>query len=68
VLSREEYKGMILPHYYAATVVLANPDGALKIGMSGTARIYVDRGWRERRSLAGFGWEDLRNFLNRKFW
>jgi hypothetical protein len=48
--------------------LLANPDGALRIGMSGTARIYADRDWRERRSLAGFAWEHLRNFLARKLW
>jgi putative peptide zinc metalloprotease protein len=68
VISKQQYKGMILPHYYAATVLLANPDGALKIGMSGTARIYADRDWRERRSLAGFAWEHLRNFLEQKLW
>jgi len=67
-MSTQEYKGMILPHYYAATVLLPNPDGVLKIGMSGTARIYADRNWRERRSLAGFVWEDLRNFLSQKVW
>ena len=68
VISKQEYKGMILPHYYAATVLLANPDGALRIGMSGTARIYADRDWRERRSLAGFAWEHLRNSLEQKLW
>jgi multidrug resistance efflux pump len=68
VISKQQYKGMILPHYYAATVLLANPDGALRIGMSGTTRIYADRDWRERRSLAGFAWEHLRNFLEQKLW
>ena len=68
IISKQEYKGMILPHYYAATVLLPNPDGALRIGMSGTARIYADRGWRERRSLAGFAWEHLCNFLEQKLW
>jgi putative peptide zinc metalloprotease protein len=68
VISKQDYKGMILPHYYAATVLLQNPDGALRIGMSGTARIYRDRNWRERRSLAGFAWEGFRNFLQQKLW
>jgi putative peptide zinc metalloprotease protein len=68
VISTQEYKGVILPHYYAATVLLANPGGELKIGMSGTARIYADQGWRERRSLAGFTWEQVRNFLQQKIW
>lgn len=68
VISKQQYKGMILPHYYAATVLLANPNGALRIGMSGTARIYADRDWRDRRSLAGFAWEHLRNFLEQKLW
>ena len=68
VISQQQYKGMILPHYYAATMALANPDGALRIGMSGTARIYADRTWRERRSLAGFAWEQVRNFVQQKLW
>jgi putative peptide zinc metalloprotease protein len=68
VISKQDYKGMILPHYYAATVLLANPDGALGIGMSGTARIYADHSWRERRSLVGFTWEQMRNFVQQKLW
>lgn len=68
VISQQAYKGMLLPHYYAATVLLANPDGALRIGMSGTARIYADRTWRERRSMAGFAGEHLRNFMEQKVW
>jgi putative peptide zinc metalloprotease protein len=68
VMAKQEYKGMVLPHYYSATVLLANPDGALRVGMSGTARIYTDRSWGERRSIAGFAWEHLRNTLKQKVW
>lgn len=68
VISKQEYEGMIRPHYYSATVLLANPEGALRIGMGGTARIYADRAWRERRSLAGFAWDHVRNFAEKKLW
>ena len=38
-------------------------DGKLKPGMSGTARVYG-----QRRSLAGFIWQEVKNFVGRKVW
>jgi hypothetical protein len=43
--------------------VVANPDGRLKPGMSGTARIYG-----RRQSLAGLIWQEAMNFVGRKVW
>jgi site-specific recombinase XerD len=68
VIPKQEYKGISPPHYYVATLLLSNADGALKVGMSGTARIYIDRTWSERRSLAGFAWQRARELTERKLW
>jgi hypothetical protein len=59
----EKYKGIAPPSYYATTILLTNLDGNLKPGMSGDAKIQV--GW---RSIAGFVWEDVRDFVQRKVW
>jgi hypothetical protein len=42
---------------------LANPDGQLKPGMVGTARIYG-----ERRSMAGLVWQQGWHFVAGKLW
>jgi putative peptide zinc metalloprotease protein len=68
VLPKQEYKGISPPHYYVATLLLPNSDGTLKVGMSGTARIYADPTWSKRRSLAGFAWQRLGEFVERKVW
>jgi putative peptide zinc metalloprotease protein len=59
----ERYKGIAPPSYYAATVLVSNSDDNLKPGMSGEAKIQV--GW---HSIAGFMWEDVREFVQRKVW
>jgi putative peptide zinc metalloprotease protein len=61
--SEEKYKGIAPPSYYVATVLIANADGMMRSGMSGDAKIQV-----RRRSIAGFAWEIVREFLQRKIW
>jgi HlyD family secretion protein len=63
LLRQPELKGTIPPHYYLVDLVVANPDGALKPGMAGLARIYG-----HRRSLAGILLESTTAFFGRKLW
>jgi putative peptide zinc metalloprotease protein len=58
-----QYKGLHPPRYYAVDLTIQNPDGKLKPGMVGLARVYG-----RRRSLAGFWWQEILNFLGRKIW
>ena len=58
-----KFKGMLPPNFYMADILVANPDGTLKPGMNGTARIYG-----QRRSLAGLAWQEVKNFVGRKVW
>jgi multidrug efflux pump subunit AcrA (membrane-fusion protein) len=58
-----QYKGMRPPNFYSADLLVANPDGKLKPGMSGTGRVYG-----RRRSLAGLIWQEVTNFVGRKVW
>jgi putative peptide zinc metalloprotease protein len=60
---QSQYKGMRPPNFYSADLLVANQDGKLKPGMSGTARIYG-----QRRSLAGFILQEVMNFVDRKVW
>ncbi|HTP68998.1 MAG TPA: HlyD family efflux transporter periplasmic adaptor subunit [Dongiaceae bacterium] len=61
--SKEELAGTSPPHFYVVDLLVANPDQALKAGMTGTARVYG-----ERRSLWGYTCEGIRNFVSRKVW
>ena len=61
--SSEGYKGMTGVDFYAVTTLVPNEDGLLKPGMSGTAKILI-----ARRSLAGFAWKTVRDFVDRKIW
>jgi hypothetical protein len=58
-----QYKGLQPPNFYLVDLLAANPEGILRPGMAGTARIYG-----RRRSIAGFAWEEVSNFLGRKVW
>jgi len=58
-----QYKGLLPPKFYLADLMVANPEGILKPGMAGTARIYA-----RRQSIAGFAWQEVSNFLGRKVW
>ncbi len=60
---QSKYKGLVPPNFYVADILVANSGGNLKPGMSGTARIYG-----ERRSVAGFAWQEVKNFIGRKVW
>jgi putative peptide zinc metalloprotease protein len=59
----EQYKGLTPPPHYVATVVIPNINGTLRGGMSGDAKIQV-----QKRSLAWFVWETGREFTQRKLW
>ena len=58
-----ELRGLNPPHFYIVDLVVQNPNGTLKPGMAGVARIYG-----RRRSLLGLGWETFANFWGRKLW
>lgn len=63
VMEKQQYVGLHSPHYYLADIAIANPGGALRIGMTGEAKILV-----RRRSLAGMVAEAMRDFGSRKLW
>jgi multidrug resistance efflux pump len=63
IIDLSRYKGMRPPNFYVVDVTLANPSGVLKPGMVGTAQVYG-----QRRSLAGFAWREIRDFLGRRAW
>jgi putative peptide zinc metalloprotease protein len=63
LVESSKYKGLVPPNFYCEQLLIANADGALRPGMRGTARIYG-----RRRALAGFAWETVRHFLDRKLW
>jgi putative peptide zinc metalloprotease protein len=63
LIPKEAYKGLVPPQFYSVTALLANPSNSLKPGMTGTAKVMV-----ARRSLAGFAWEDLKDFVLQKMW
>jgi putative peptide zinc metalloprotease protein len=58
-----QYKGLLPPNFFVADLIVANSEGTLKPGMAGTARIYA-----RRKSIAGFAWQEVSNFLGRKVW
>jgi putative peptide zinc metalloprotease protein len=63
LLDLSKFEGMRAPTFYALDLFVQNEDGRLKPGMIGTARIY-DR----RRSIAGFAYRAVADFVGRKFW
>jgi putative peptide zinc metalloprotease protein len=58
-----KFSGLHPPSAYLVDLEIPNPDGRLKPGMTGSARIYE-----QRRSIAGFLWIDVRRFFSRKLW
>lgn len=58
-----QFKGLSAPNFYVAQIDVGNPQGRLKPGMVGTARIYG-----ERRTLAGLAWQQAFRFFARKVW
>lgn len=63
LIQQSDFKGLQVPHFYVADLRVANPDGALRPGMEGSARILG-----ERRSIGGFAWQAAKNFVSRKIW
>jgi len=63
LLAEEKYKGIAQANYYIASVLVSNPDGMLRPGMSGDAKIQV-----RRLSVIEFGLETVREALQRKIW
>jgi HlyD family secretion protein len=58
-----KYNGLNAPIFYGVDLLVDNPDGRLKPGMIGVARIYG-----QRRSLAGLVWGLIDRFFARKLW
>ncbi|MGC2196177.1 MAG: efflux RND transporter periplasmic adaptor subunit [Terriglobales bacterium] len=63
LIDLSKFKGMRQPTFYEMDLWVSNPDRRLKPGMVGTARVYG-----QRRSLAGFAYRDIAEFLGRKVW
>jgi HlyD family secretion protein len=63
LVESSKYKGLIPPSFYCVQLLLPNPEGVLKPGMRGTARIYGGR-----RSLLALGWQMVAHFFGRKLW
>ncbi|MGB2623489.1 MAG: efflux RND transporter periplasmic adaptor subunit [Candidatus Acidiferrum sp.] len=63
ILEQSQYSGLNTPVFYVADVIIPNPEGTLKPGMGGVARIYG-----ERRSLMGLAWKGICQFFSRKIW
>lgn len=58
-----KYRGLNLQNYYVVDLVISNPEGVLKPGMAGVARIYGPR-----RSLASQLGREFIRFFGRKLW
>ena len=63
LMDQTTFKGLRPPQFYAVEIPVSDEDGALKPGMTGTARVYG-----QRRSVAGFAIETLKVVLGRKIW
>jgi len=63
LMDQTKFKGLRPPQFYAVEIPVSDKGGALKPGMTGTARIYG-----QRRSVAGFAIETLKVVLGRKLW
>jgi len=63
VTAKTSYEGTRSASFYVATVLIENPSGMLKVGSTGTAKIFG-----ERRSLVGSAVKIAREFLQRKIW
>jgi len=63
LMDQTKFRGLRPPQFYAVEIPVSDAGGALRPGMTGTARVYG-----ERRSLAGFAIEALRVLLGRKIW
>jgi biotin carboxyl carrier protein len=63
IIARQDYKGVKLPDFYAARVVLPQAAGAIPFGASGDAKIFGGR-----RSLAARGFSIVANLVKAHVW
>jgi len=63
LLDLSKYKGQNPPKFYVFDLLVDNPEGTMRPGMTGTARLYG-----ARRSLAGLAGRTVWEFLGRKIW
>jgi putative peptide zinc metalloprotease protein len=63
IIARQDYKGVKLPDFYAARVVLPQSAGVIPFGASGDAKIFG-----ERRSIAARGFSILVNLVKAHLW
>jgi putative peptide zinc metalloprotease protein len=63
LLDLTKYKGLRPPNFYVAYVMLGNPGGRLKPGMTGTARLYG-----RKTSLVRLACRSAVDFMKRKIW
>lgn len=62
LIPKQQLQGLNPPRYYLATAMLRN-DGNLRDGMTGSAKVFV-----QRRSVVGFTWRFISDLANRKVW
>jgi len=63
LIDQTKFKGLHPPQFYLIELLMSDPDGRLKPGMTGVARVYG-----KRTSLGGLALETLRIVLGRKIW
>jgi putative peptide zinc metalloprotease protein len=63
LMDLSKFKGQRPPKFYVFDLVLDNPEGTIKPGMAGTAKLYG-----RRRSLAGLAYQQLEDFVGGKIW
>ena len=63
LMDLSKFKGQRPPTFYVFDVALDNPEGTIKPGMAGTAKLYG-----RRRSLAGLAFQQLEDFVGGKIW
>jgi putative peptide zinc metalloprotease protein len=63
LIDLSKFRGMRPPTLYEMDLLVGNPDGRLKPGMVGGARVYS-----RRRSMAGFAYQEVADFFGRRVW
>jgi putative peptide zinc metalloprotease protein len=63
LLPQQEFRGARLPSFYVVTTVIPNLDGTLRVGETGTARIFV-----RRRSVWEIVSGRVSDFVSSKLW
>jgi len=63
LVDAQEYKALQTSRYYVVNIAVPNPGDRLKDGFTGTAKIFF-----RRRSIFGFAWQSVNDFIRRKLW